>query len=84
MALVKDFDAFLRPEYGEYMQMPPEDERHNHYASFIDFGDGEPAIEKNMKNDYKAEKIIMKQKHTLEFLGSNVLFGMQWLLTIWW
>ena len=41
VALVKDFDAFLRPEYGDYMQMPPEDERHNHYASFIDFGDGE-------------------------------------------
>jgi lipopolysaccharide cholinephosphotransferase len=41
VALVKNFDAFLRPEYGDYMQMPPEGERHNHYASFIDFGDGE-------------------------------------------
>ena len=41
VALVKNFDAFLRPESGDYMQMPPEGERHNHYASFIDFGDGE-------------------------------------------
>lgn len=41
VALVKNFDDFLRPEYGDYMIMPPEDERHNHYALLIDFGDGE-------------------------------------------
>lgn len=39
VALVKNYDAFLRPEYGDYMQLPPEDQRHNHYASYIDFGE---------------------------------------------
>lgn len=39
VSLVKNYDAFLRPEYGDYMQLPPEDQRHNHYAAFIDFGE---------------------------------------------
>ena len=39
VALVKDYDEFLRPEYGNYMELPPEDQRHNHYASYIDFGE---------------------------------------------
>lgn len=39
LSLVREYDSFLRPEYGDYMQLPPEDERHNHYASYIDFGD---------------------------------------------
>lgn len=38
VSLVKNYDAFLRPEYGDYMQLPPEDQQHNHYAAFIDFG----------------------------------------------
>lgn len=39
VALVRNYDSFLRPEYGDYMQLPPEDQRHNHYAAFIDFGE---------------------------------------------
>lgn len=39
VSLVREYDKFLRPDYGDYMKMPPEEERHNHYASFIDFGD---------------------------------------------
>lgn len=39
VALVKNYDEFLRPEYGEYMELPPEDQRHNHYAAYIDFGE---------------------------------------------
>lgn len=37
--LPKNYDSFLRPEYGDYMQLPPEEARHNHLASFIDFGE---------------------------------------------
>lgn len=39
VSVVKNYDAFLRPEYGDYMQLPPEEERHNHYAAYIDFGE---------------------------------------------
>ena len=39
VSLVKNYDEFLRPEYGDYMQLPPEDQRHNHYAALIDFGE---------------------------------------------
>ena len=41
IAIVKNYDEFLRPEYGDYMQLPPENQRHNHYAKFIDFGEEE-------------------------------------------
>lgn len=37
--VVKNYDSFLRKEYGDYMQLPPEEQRHNHLASFIDFGE---------------------------------------------
>lgn len=39
VSMVRNYDEFLRPEYGDYMQLPPEDQRHNHYAAFIDFGE---------------------------------------------
>ena len=39
VALVRNYDSFLRPEYGDYMQLPPENQRHNHYAALIDFGE---------------------------------------------
>lgn len=38
VSLVRNYDAFLRPEYGDYMQPPPEGQRHDHFARFIDFG----------------------------------------------
>ena len=37
--VVKNYDSFLRKEYGDYMELPPEEQRHNHLASFIDFGE---------------------------------------------
>ncbi|WP_287389020.1 LicD family protein, partial [Lachnospira sp.] len=37
--MVKNYDEFLRKEYGDYMELPPEDQRHNHLASYIDFGE---------------------------------------------
>lgn len=39
ISMVKEYDEFLRPEYGDYMKLPPEDQRHNHYAAYIDFGE---------------------------------------------
>lgn len=39
IALVREYDKFLRPEYGEYMELPPIEKQHNHYAKYIDFGD---------------------------------------------
>lgn len=35
----KDPDAVLRPVYGDYMQIPPEDKRVNHCPAILDFGD---------------------------------------------
>lgn len=34
-----DADKILRIAYGDYMKLPPEDERYNHMTSEIDFGD---------------------------------------------
>lgn len=39
ISLVRDYDRFLRLEYGDYMELPPEEKRHNHVCSYIDFGD---------------------------------------------
>lgn len=36
----KDPDALLRHHYGDYMQLPPEDQRVNHCPLHLDFGDG--------------------------------------------
>lgn len=32
------FDAILRRQYGDYMQLPPEGQRHNHLPYKLDFG----------------------------------------------
>ena len=34
-----DYDAFLKSIYGDYMKLPPIEERSNHAHNFIDFGD---------------------------------------------
>ena len=39
-----DPDAYLRTLYGDYMQLPPEDERYTHLPKVLDFGDGENAM----------------------------------------
>lgn len=36
----KNYDYILRKIYGDYMQLPPKEERINHAADIIDFGDG--------------------------------------------
>ncbi len=41
-----DADAFLRALYGDYMQLPPEDERAASPAVILDFGDGVNAMER--------------------------------------
>ena len=35
-----DPDAFLKIEYGDYMQLPPEEKRYTHAPTILDFGDG--------------------------------------------
>lgn len=37
--VARDADAVLTRGYGDYMTLPPEDERVNHSASLVDFGD---------------------------------------------
>ena len=34
----ENYDSFLKIEYGDYMKLPPKDERTNHFNEFIDFG----------------------------------------------
>lgn len=36
--LPKGYDAMLRRGFGDYMQLPPVDDRKNHYPSRLDFG----------------------------------------------
>lgn len=36
--MANQYDAMLRRGYGDYMQLPPEDKRKNHYPSKLDFG----------------------------------------------
>ncbi len=41
----KDFETYLTTAYGDYMQLPPEDERENrHQIVEIDFGEGDQAL----------------------------------------
>lgn len=40
-----DPDTFLRTEYGDYMQLPPEEERYTHAPLILDFGDGVNVME---------------------------------------
>ena len=32
-------ESYLAKRYGDYMQLPPEDKRHNHPPYELDFGD---------------------------------------------
>ena len=36
--LPKEYDAVLRRGYGDYMQLPPKEERQNHRPHYVDFG----------------------------------------------
>ena len=36
----KNYDEVLRKLYGDYMQLPPENRRHNELPRILDFGDG--------------------------------------------
>lgn len=38
--LPNQYDKLLRATYGDYMQLPPENQRVNHAAEIVDFGDG--------------------------------------------
>jgi lipopolysaccharide cholinephosphotransferase len=40
-----DADAYLRTMYGEYMTIPPVEERRNHLPLILDFGDGVNVME---------------------------------------
>lgn len=33
-----DYDAVLKREYGNYMEIPPVEERKNHHPARLDFG----------------------------------------------
>jgi lipopolysaccharide cholinephosphotransferase len=35
-----DCDTYLETEYGDYMQLPPEEDRYTHAPLILDFGDG--------------------------------------------
>ena len=35
----KNYDKILTELYGDYMEVPPEEERYNHHIDFIDFGE---------------------------------------------
>lgn len=41
-----DCDAYLTNLYGDYMQLPPEDERYTHLPVVLDFGDGVNVMER--------------------------------------
>ena len=41
--MVRCYDKMLRNFYGDYMQLPPEENRKNHYPNFLDFGEEENA-----------------------------------------
>lgn len=36
--IVKEYDAFLKAVYGDYMKLPPVEKRHTHGFKFLDFG----------------------------------------------
>lgn len=38
----RDFDAVLTRHYGDYMQLPPEEQRGNHEASTVILGPNSP------------------------------------------
>ena len=38
--IMNNYDKALTQLYGTYMELPPEDQRHNHPPKYVDFGDG--------------------------------------------
>lgn len=44
-------DAYLKPRYGNYMELPPKEKRHNHYPHCLDFGIYGAREEKGEKED---------------------------------
>ena len=41
----RDYDEYLKSLYGDYMQLPPEDQRRTHAPVKVDFGDGVITLE---------------------------------------
>lgn len=41
ICIPKNFDKILKRQFGDYMQIPPEDQRKTHCPDILDFGDGE-------------------------------------------
>lgn len=37
----REYDKLLTRVYGDYMELPPEEKRQNHYPYLLDFGDGQ-------------------------------------------
>ena len=38
MLLPRDYDTLLRRGYGDYMELPPPEQRRNHKPHVVDFG----------------------------------------------
>ena len=36
--ILSDYDEILKSLYGDYMQLPPEEDRYNHITENLDFG----------------------------------------------
>ena len=36
--VIKEYDRYLKQVFGDYMKLPPENERRTHSLSFVDFG----------------------------------------------
>lgn len=41
VSMLNGVDKYLTSQFGDYMKLPPEDQRKTHNPKFIDFGDGE-------------------------------------------
>ena len=44
VAVPGDWHTYLRRTYGDYMELPPEDKRHCHFPSVLDFGEAEKEL----------------------------------------
>ena len=42
--LPHEYDVLLRRGYGDYMELPPEDQRRNHKPHTVDFGPYESTL----------------------------------------
>ncbi|MDD6795789.1 MAG: LicD family protein [Clostridiaceae bacterium] len=49
LSFPNDMHEMLVSQYGDYMQLPPEEKRKNHYPYELDFGDGECNNEEDVK-----------------------------------